>query len=39
LSFTLDYQGIMAAGLPHPFHWGVFALGMTIGAASYATAQ
>ncbi|HEY3825110.1 MAG TPA: hypothetical protein VGL82_11160 [Bryobacteraceae bacterium] len=39
LSFTLDYQGIMAAGMPHPFHWGVFALGMTMGAASYATAQ
>jgi len=36
LSFTLDYRNITAAGMPHPFHWGVFALGLTIGAVSYA---
>jgi hypothetical protein len=35
LSFTLDYRNIMAGGMPHPFHWGVFGLGMGIGAASY----
>jgi hypothetical protein len=36
LSFTLDYPNIMAAGMPHPFHWGVFGLGLGIGAVSYA---
>ncbi len=36
LSFTLDYRNIMAGGMPHPFHWGVFGLGMGIGAAGYA---
>jgi len=35
LSFTLDYRNIVAGGMPHPFHWGVFGLGMGIGAASY----
>jgi hypothetical protein len=35
LSFTLDYRNIMAGGMPNPFHWGVFGLGMGIGAASY----
>jgi hypothetical protein len=35
LSFTMDYRNIMAGGMPHPFHWGVFGLGMGIGAASY----
>jgi hypothetical protein len=35
LSFTLDYQNIMAGGMPQPFHWGVFGLGMGIGAVSY----
>jgi len=35
LAFTLDYRNIMAGGMPHAFHWGVFALGMGIGAASY----
>jgi hypothetical protein len=38
LSFTLDYRNITAGGVPHPFHWGVFALGLAIGAASYADA-
>lgn len=35
LSFTLDYRHIMSGGMPHPFHWGVFGLGMGIGAVSY----
>lgn len=35
LSFTLDYRNIMAAGMPRPFHWSVFALGMAIGLGSY----
>ncbi len=38
LSFTLDYRNIMAGGMPHPFHWGVFGLGMGIGAVSYGRA-
>jgi len=36
LSFTLDYRNILAGGMPQPFHWGVFALGMGIGIVSYA---
>ena len=35
LSFTLNYRNIMAGGMPHPFHWGVFGLEMGIGAVSY----
>jgi hypothetical protein len=35
LSFTLDYRNVMAGGMPHSFHWGVFGLGLGIGAASY----
>ena len=38
LSFTLDYRNIMAGGMPHPFHWGVFGLGMGLGVVSYARA-
>ncbi len=38
LSFTLDYRNIMAGGLPRPFHWGVFVLGMAIGMGSYVQA-
>lgn len=38
VSFTLDYRNILAGGLPRPFHWGVFALGMAIGALSYGSA-
>lgn len=39
LSFTLDYRTIMAGGMPHPFHWGVFGVGMGIGAVSYQRAR
>jgi hypothetical protein len=35
LSFTLDYGNIMAARMPNPFHWSVFAVGLAIGAVSY----
>jgi hypothetical protein len=38
LSFALDYRNITAGGMPHPFHWGVFALGLAIGAVSYVSA-
>jgi hypothetical protein len=38
LSFTLDYRNTVAGGIPHPFHWGVFGLGMTIGLVSYGRA-
>ncbi|MDP9169217.1 MAG: hypothetical protein M3N54_01255 [Acidobacteriota bacterium] len=38
LAFTLDYRNIMAGGMPRPFHWGVFGLGLGIGAASYGRA-
>jgi len=37
-SFAMDYGNILAGGLPNPFHWGVFALGLTVGLVSYATA-
>jgi hypothetical protein len=39
LSFTLDYRNILAGGMPLPFHWGVFGLGMGIGAVSYVRAR
>jgi hypothetical protein len=35
ISFAMDYPNIMAGGIPHPFNWSVFALGMTLGVASY----
>ena len=38
VSFTLDSRNILAGGSPHPFHWSVFVLGMTIGAVSYGSA-
>jgi hypothetical protein len=38
LSFTMDYRNILAGGMPQPFHWGVFGLGMGIGAVSYGRA-
>jgi len=39
LAFTADYRNIMAGGMPNPFHWGVFGLGMGIGAVSYGRAR
>ncbi len=38
LAFTLDYRNITSGGMPHPFHWGVFGLGLAIGAVSYVSA-
>jgi hypothetical protein len=35
VSFTLDYRNIAAGGLPRPFHWSVFAVGLAIGVCSY----
>jgi hypothetical protein len=37
-SFAEDYRNIMAGGMPNPFDWGLFSLGLTMGAASYAWA-
>jgi hypothetical protein len=38
ISFAMDYRNVMAGGLPHPFHWGVFSAGLGIGVGSYAWA-
>src|SRR5439155_23651316 len=37
VSFTLDYRNIMAGGMPRPFNWAVFGLGLMIGVLSYAS--
>ena len=34
----LDYANISRGGMPHPFHWGVFLMGETIGIAGFAAA-
>lgn len=39
LSFTLDYRNILNGGMPNPFHWGVFGLGMAIGTLSFLPAR
>jgi hypothetical protein len=38
VSFTLDNRNILAGGMPQPFHWSVFMLGLGIGIASYVAA-
>jgi len=38
VSFTLDFRNILSGGLPRPFAWGVFSLGLATGLGSYATA-
>lgn len=38
ISFTLDRENISAGGMPRPFAWGVFALGMAVGALGYVSA-
>ena len=35
VSFAMDYRNLMGGGMPHPFHWGVFAAGLLIGIGSY----
>jgi hypothetical protein len=37
-SFTMDYRNIMAGGIPRPFNWAIFGLGIAIGLLSYASA-
>jgi len=39
IAFALDDRHIMAGGMPRRFAWGLFCLGMAIGAASYAWAM
>jgi hypothetical protein len=34
-SFAEDYRNIMSGAMPHRFDWGLFALGMAMGIASY----
>ncbi len=38
VSFAMDYRNIMAGGLPRPFNWTVFAIGMLMSLASYGQA-
>jgi len=38
VSFTLDYRNTLAGGMPHPFAWGVFSLGLATGIGSYVSA-
>jgi len=35
ISFTLDYRNLLAGGVPHPFAWGTFSLGLAVGVLSY----
>jgi hypothetical protein len=38
VSFAMDYRNILAGGMPQPFNWGVFGLGMGLGIGSYVSA-
>lgn len=38
ISFAMDYPNLMSAGMPHPFHWGIFTAGLALGMGSYAMA-
>lgn len=38
ISFAQDYRHVMRGGMPHPFDWPLFALGLALGVASYARA-
>jgi hypothetical protein len=38
VSFMADYRNVMAGGMPQPFHWGWFAVGLVIGVVSYSWA-
>ena len=35
VAFCWDWRHVMAGGLPHPFHWPLFALGEAIGTAGF----
>ena len=35
LAFALDYRNVMTAGLPRPFRWSIFGLGLLLGIGSY----
>jgi hypothetical protein len=35
-AFAIDYPQLMSGGMPHPFHWGIFALGLAGGLLAYA---
>ena len=35
VAFAMDYQHVMSGGMPHPFHWSVFGVGMVLGVGSY----
>jgi hypothetical protein len=34
-SFAMDYRNLLAGGMPNPFNWTVFFVGLTIGVGSY----
>src|SRR5450432_3486801 len=38
VAFAMDYRHLMAGGMPHPFNWPVFGVGMTLGVGSYVRA-
>ena len=38
VSFTLDYRNVVGGGIPRPFHWRLFGVGMTIAVLGYASA-
>jgi hypothetical protein len=38
LAFAFDYQNILAGGMPHPFNWGMFGLGLVGGLLHYVNA-
>ena len=38
LSFCMDSANLMRGGLPRPFHWGVFFIGLLMGLGSFAAA-
>lgn len=35
ISFAMDYQNLMAGGMPNAFNWPVFSLGIAMGVGSY----
>ncbi|HLK68698.1 MAG TPA: hypothetical protein VKU19_34945 [Bryobacteraceae bacterium] len=38
IGFAMDYRNILSGGMPNPFNWAVFGLGLTLGAGSYVRA-